>query len=104
MSNSKLPFGIVTCPSGWRYSPAIIAQASATLAEMFPGRFWMALGSGQALNEHIVGEQWPNKTSRNERLKEAYDIIRRLHKGEEVRLLSKKSPKVSDLTIFPGLC
>jgi coenzyme F420-dependent glucose-6-phosphate dehydrogenase len=51
---------------------------------MFPDRFWMALGSGQALNEHIVGEQWPNKAIRNERLKEAYHIIRRLHEGEEV--------------------
>jgi alkanesulfonate monooxygenase SsuD/methylene tetrahydromethanopterin reductase-like flavin-dependent oxidoreductase (luciferase family) len=52
---TALPFGVVTVPGGWRYSPAILAQAGATLAEMFPGRFWMAVGSGERLNEHVVG-------------------------------------------------
>src|SRR5690606_21000294 len=51
---TSLGFGVVTAP-GARYHPAITAQAIATLAEMFPGRFWAALGSGEALNEHITG-------------------------------------------------
>ena len=53
MQATSLSFGVV-CAPGQRYHPAIIAQAAATLAEMFPKRFWVALGSGQALNEHIA--------------------------------------------------
>ena len=53
-----LPFGVVNAP-GQRYHPAIIAQAAATLSEMFPGRFWVALGSGEASNEHVTGDRWP---------------------------------------------
>ena len=52
---TKLPFGTgVTCP-GFRYHPAVIAQAAATLGAMYPGRFWLGLGAGEALNEHVVG-------------------------------------------------
>jgi len=71
-------------PGGWRYHPAIIAQAAATLAEMYPGRFWIAPGSGELLNEHIVGGRWPHKAERNARLLEAVEIIRRLWAGETV--------------------
>jgi coenzyme F420-dependent glucose-6-phosphate dehydrogenase len=78
-----LPHGMVTAP-GWRYHPAILAQAGATLAEMFPGRFWMALGSGELLNEGIVGERWPAKAVRNEVLCESAGIIRALWAGETV--------------------
>jgi probable non-F420 flavinoid oxidoreductase len=81
---TSLSFGVVTVPGGWRYNPAIIAQASATLAEMFPGRFWIAPGSGELLNEGIVGERWPTKADRNARLREAIDIIRALWAGETV--------------------
>ena len=81
---TTLPFGVVTVPGGWRYNPAIIAQAAATLAEMFPGRFWIAPGSGESLNEHIVGEHWPPKAERNARLLEAVEIIRALWNGETV--------------------
>ncbi len=52
----------VVCAPGQRYHPAIIAQAAATLAEMFPNRFWLTVGSGQAVNEHITGEHWPYKS------------------------------------------
>ena len=55
---TSLSMGTVNAP-GDRYHPAIIAQAAATLAEMFPGRFWFAAGSGEALNEHITGAAWP---------------------------------------------
>jgi probable non-F420 flavinoid oxidoreductase len=83
-----LPFGIVNAP-GQRYHPAIIAQAAATLAQMFPGRFWVALGSGQYMNEHITGEGWINKPLRNERLRECVDVIRALWRGETVSLDGK---------------
>ncbi len=83
MQATSLPFGVV-CAPGQRYHPAIIAQAAATLAEMFRDRFWVALGSGQALNEQIVGEAWPAKTERNERLLECVEIIRALWAGETV--------------------
>jgi coenzyme F420-dependent glucose-6-phosphate dehydrogenase len=75
--------GVVNAP-GQRYHPAIIAQAAATLASMYPDRFWLAIGSGQLLNEHITGERWPSKPERNERLREAADIMRRLWAGETV--------------------
>lgn len=80
---TSLPFGVVSAP-GDRYHPAIIAQAAATLAEMFPGRFWVALGTGQAINEHITGRRWPSKAERNARLRECVDIIRALWAGETV--------------------
>ena len=80
---TDLPFGVVNAP-GQRYHPAVIAQAAATLAEMFPGRFWMALGSGEFANEHITGEPWPNKARRNARLKECVDVMRALFEGDVV--------------------
>jgi probable non-F420 flavinoid oxidoreductase len=79
---TSLPFGVVTVPGGSRYHPALHAQAAATLASMFPGRFWMATGSGEALNEAITGEHWPDKAERNARLKEAVEIMRALWAGE----------------------
>ncbi|UWZ40516.1 TIGR03885 family FMN-dependent LLM class oxidoreductase [Dactylosporangium roseum] len=78
-----LPFGIVNAP-GQRYHPAIIAQSIGTLAAMYPGRFWAALGTGEASNEHITGGGWPRKDVRNARLRECVDIIRALLAGEEV--------------------
>ena len=78
-----LPFGVVNAP-GQRYHPAIIAQAIGTLATMYPGRFWAALGTGEASNEHITGERWPRKELRNARLRECVDVIRALLDGQEV--------------------
>ncbi len=80
---TSLPFGVVTAP-GQRYHPAITAQAAATVAGMFPGRFWMAVGSGQALNEHITGDRWPSKAERNARLLESVEVMRALFAGETV--------------------
>lgn len=79
----KLAYRVVNAP-GDRYHPAIIAQAAATLAEMFPHRFWLTVGSGQALNEHITGNKWPIKGDRNARLQECVQIIRALWAGETV--------------------
>src|SRR6188472_3641854 len=83
LATTKLPFGVVNAP-GQRYHPSIIAQAIATLAQMFPGRFWAALGSGEASNERVTGAVWPRKEVRDQRLIECVDVIRRLLKGEEV--------------------
>src|SRR5215217_9751297 len=80
---TALPFGVVNAP-GQRYHPAIVAQAAATLSELFPGRFWLALGSGEASNEHITGDRWPPKAERRARLGEAVEVIRALLAGETV--------------------
>jgi coenzyme F420-dependent glucose-6-phosphate dehydrogenase len=81
----RLQFSGITIPGGWRYHPAIVAQAVATLAQMFPGRLpWIALGSGEALNECVVGAPWPSKPERNSRLREGARIIRLLLAGERV--------------------
>ncbi len=71
----------VTCPT-MRYHPAIVAQASATLALLSEGRFTLGLGAGERLNEHIVGAGWPGRVERHELLSEALDIIQGLLKGE----------------------
>ncbi|MEU4411165.1 TIGR03885 family FMN-dependent LLM class oxidoreductase [Streptosporangium sp. NPDC023963] len=80
---TNLPFGVVNAP-GQRYHPAIIAQAIGTLGAMYPGRFWAALGTGEASNEHITGDHWPRKELRKQRLRECVDIIRAMLAGEEV--------------------
>ena len=72
----------VTCPS-FRFHPAIVAQASATLAAMYPGRHWLGLGSGEALNEHIVGTYWPETPERIARMFEAIEIIRKLFQNRD---------------------
>ena len=78
-----MTFGCVNAP-GDRYHPAIIAQAAATLAEIYGDRFWFAVGSGESLNEHITGAKWPPKPERNPRLKECVDVMRALWAGETV--------------------
>lgn len=83
MQATRLPFGTITVP-GYRYHPAIVAQAAATLAQMYPERLWVALGSGEAINEAITGLAWPEKAERNARLRECVDIIRALWTGEKV--------------------
>ena len=83
MQATTMPFSVVSAP-GYRYHPAILAQAIATLAQMFPGRFCVALGSGEALNEGITGAPWPDKAERNARLTECAAVIRALLNGETV--------------------
>jgi coenzyme F420-dependent glucose-6-phosphate dehydrogenase len=73
----------VTCPT-FRYHPAIIAQASATAALMLPGRFFLGVGTGELLNEHVVGTRWPPYDVRAEMLEESVEIIRALWTGENV--------------------
>lgn len=83
LAQTSFSLGVVNAP-GQRYHPVIIAQAIATLEEMFPGRFWAALGSGEAMNEHVTGDTWPSKDDRNARLVESVDVIRRLIAGDSV--------------------
>jgi probable non-F420 flavinoid oxidoreductase len=80
---TSLSFGVVNAP-GQRYHPAVIAQAIGTLGDMYPDRFWVALGSGEFSNEHITGGRWPRKEVRNARLRESVDVIRDLLNGEQV--------------------
>ena len=94
---TSLPFGTaVTCP-GFRYHPAVIAHAAATLGAMFPGRFWLGLGAGEALNEHIMGGEWPEIGVRSAMMFEAIEIINKLftgtvtkHRGDHFKLESAK--------------
>jgi probable non-F420 flavinoid oxidoreductase len=80
---TSLPFGVVNAP-GQRYHPAIVAQAAASLSQMYPGRLWVALGTGEASNEHITGGRWPSKAEREARLQECVEVIRALLAGEVV--------------------
>ena len=72
----------VTCPI-MRLHPAIIAQASATIGCLMPGRFFLGVGSGESLNEHVVGQTWPPPDMRQDMLEEAVEVLRLLHRGGE---------------------
>jgi coenzyme F420-dependent glucose-6-phosphate dehydrogenase len=82
---TTLPFGVsVTCP-GFRYHPAVVAHAAATLGAMYPGRFWLGLGAGEALNEHVIGGEWPEVGVRSAMLFEAIEVITKLFSGKVVK-------------------
>jgi coenzyme F420-dependent glucose-6-phosphate dehydrogenase len=70
----------VTCPL-IRIHPAIVAQAAATVTEMMPGRFFLGVGTGENLNEHVTGQRWPSANERRELLKEAIAVMRSLWEG-----------------------
>jgi G6PDH family F420-dependent oxidoreductase len=70
----------VTCPT-FRIHPAILAQATATVAALAPGRFRFGIGTGEALNEHVLGDAWPPVSVRLARLEEAVEVIRTLWSG-----------------------
>ncbi len=82
---TTLPFGTgVTC-AGFRYHPVVIAHAAGTLAAMYPGRFWLGLGAGEWLNEHVVGGEWPEIGVRSSMMFEAVELIEKLLNGGVVR-------------------
>jgi G6PDH family F420-dependent oxidoreductase len=84
-TRTSLRFGTaVTCP-GFRYHPAVIAHAAATLGAMYPGRFYLGLGAGEALNEHVVGGVWPEVGIRSAMLFESIEIINKLFTGKVVK-------------------
>lgn len=84
-AQTSLRFGTGVTPPGYRYHPAVIAQAAATLEAMYPGRFYLGLGAGEALNEHITGEYWPEAPVRLERLMESIEIIKALFTGKVIK-------------------
>ena len=84
-AQTNLRFGTGVTPPGYRYHPAIIAQAAATLEAMFPGRFYLGLGAGEALNEHIVGGHWPEAAIRSDKLFDAIEMMRKLFTGKVVK-------------------
>jgi G6PDH family F420-dependent oxidoreductase len=81
-ATTNLRFGTGVTPPGTRYHPTLVAQAAATLEAMFPGRFYLGLGAGEALNEHVVGDYWPEAPVRLERLMESIEIIKKLFTGK----------------------
>jgi G6PDH family F420-dependent oxidoreductase len=71
----------VTCPT-IRMHPAIVGQAAATAAAMLPGRFFLGVGTGENLNEHVLGQRWPSMEIRREMLEEAVELMRELWRGD----------------------
>src|SRR5215217_1122170 len=81
-ATSRLELGTgVTCPT-IRIHPAIIAQAAATAGALMEGRFYLGVGTGENLNEHILGDRWPDWDVRARMLAEAVEVIRQLWRGE----------------------
>lgn len=80
-----LPFCTGVTAPGARFHPVILAHAAATLAALYPGRFSLGLGVGEALNEHALGQYWAEPQERARMLLEAIPLIQRLLKGEKVR-------------------
>lgn len=111
LATTQLSFGTV-CAPGQRYHPVIVAQAIATLGAMYPGRLWVALASGENLNEHVTGDPWPPKPERDARLAECVQVIRALLRGEEVDhtglVVARRArlwtlPEIMPLLILPAL-
>ncbi len=83
-ATERIPIGTgVTCPI-IRYHPALVAQMAATVGAMMPGRFWLGLGTGENLNEHVYGDRWPGADERISMFREAIQIIRALWRGDQV--------------------
>ena len=83
-ATSTILLGTGVTPPGARYHPGLIAQAWATLERLFPGRMFLGIGSGEALNEVPVGDPWPTRREQVARMDEALDIIDRLWRGETI--------------------
>ncbi|WP_227357145.1 TIGR03557 family F420-dependent LLM class oxidoreductase [Haladaptatus salinisoli] len=72
----SIPIGVFVTPPLYRYHPLVIANATATLDEMYPGRFRLGVGTGERMNEHPFVDEWPSWSERADRMEEAIDIIR----------------------------
>jgi coenzyme F420-dependent glucose-6-phosphate dehydrogenase len=83
-ATERIPIGTGVTPPGARYHPALIAQAWMTLERMYPGRPFLGIGSGEALNEVPVGDDWPSTADQIARMDEALGYIDRLWKGETI--------------------
>jgi coenzyme F420-dependent glucose-6-phosphate dehydrogenase len=103
---TSLRFGTAVTFPGFRMHPAVVAHAAATLGAMYPGRFWLGLGAGEALNEHILGLEWPEVNVRSEMMFEAIEIISKLfeggvvkHRGKHFKMESAKLYTRPDLPV-----
>src|SRR6266550_5653644 len=83
-ATARVPIGTGVTPPGPRYHPLLIAQAWATLENLFPGRPYLGIGSGESLNESPLGADWPPVEEQIERMEEGLGLIRRLLAGETV--------------------
>jgi len=91
----------VTCPIGGRFHPAIVAQASATLDNMYPGRFLLGVGSGEAINEaQFLPKGWPSWNERIERLNEAVKLMRQLWEKEDYFTFEGKYFPMKDIFLY----
>jgi G6PDH family F420-dependent oxidoreductase len=94
----------VTCPTQ-RYHPAVVAQKAATMGLLSDNRFILGVGSGENLNEHVIGDGWPIASVRQDMLLEALELIRELHKGEQTTWVGEyfraDSAKIWDLPSEP---
>src|ERR1700754_4479333 len=102
---TDLPLGTgVTCPTV-RIHPAVLAQAAATSSLLLGGRFTFGVGSGEALNEHVLGDRWPGADERLEMLEEAVDVMRELWTGSVVdhrgRHYTVQSARIYDVPDTP---
>ncbi|HLI08211.1 MAG TPA: TIGR03557 family F420-dependent LLM class oxidoreductase [Ktedonobacteraceae bacterium] len=88
-TTQHMDFGPGVTTASYRYHPAILAQAAATLERMFPGRFWLGIGTGEALNEHVVADYWPETPIRLERMIESIELIKQLLSGKKARYNGK---------------
>jgi coenzyme F420-dependent glucose-6-phosphate dehydrogenase len=86
-ATQKVPVGTAVTAPVYRYHPALVAQAWATLEEMYPGRTFLGIGSGESLNESPLGMDWPDPGEQVERMDEALEIINRLFDGERLDTL-----------------
>jgi coenzyme F420-dependent glucose-6-phosphate dehydrogenase len=91
-STSRVELGTAVTPAVRRYHPALVAQAFATLEELYPGRVFLGYGSGESLNESPLGYDWPSGEVQLELMDEALDMIRRLWNGETIASGSKHFP------------
>lgn len=99
-ATERIPVGTsVTCPT-IRMHPAIVAHATATAAVMLPDRFWFGVGTGERLNECVLGDPWPPAKVRRDMLEEAVEIIRALWTGEMVRAHRGRHYTVEDARLF----
>ncbi len=81
-STERITVGTGVTALSVRIHPAILAQAAATVADMLPGRFWFGVGTGENLNEHVLGDAWPEHARRAAMMEEAIELIRRLWTGK----------------------
>jgi coenzyme F420-dependent glucose-6-phosphate dehydrogenase len=101
-ATQRVPLGTAVTAPIYRYHPALVAQAWATLEEMFPGRTFLGIGSGESLNESPLGMDWPSVGEQVDRMEEALEIIHRLFDGERLDTLGHFRMKQAYLHTNPG--